>query len=546
MCRFCLDRSLPCLLLCCALLAPVSATAAPLPPREVALRPLDATIAALDVLLAQHWSTNELTPAERTDDHQFLRRVTLDLIGRIATPEELRDFTADRRVDKRLRMIDRLLQADECDAFWAELWTDELLPPSTDRRARRDFQKMLHRHTAQNGSYKELTERLLAATGKPTENPAVVFTLAHLGRELPKDRWVGEGRFEAIPLVEKVGRTFLAVDTHCIRCHDHAYDPELKQSHFWGLMGFVRQLDLVVEKPGDLLLRENPELHKDGFLLYERRNGIGARNTVQFLDGTRLKPDEQRPRRVVLADRVTNHANFSKAFVNRTWTHFFGRGLTEQPQLVEFNDSNPFVHPELIERLALDFAATGYEPKKLMRWICASDAYQQRDAGMLPPVASFHRAGWRPLTAEQRLNSMLLALKADATLTAQERSALRDGWRAALPLTPDNCEAHLVPADQPPSTALNLELLRFQLASPELAAALKHPHGTVAKALQAKRPDAILDQLFLAAYNRYPTAVETRQLLKQLTEPTLPQIPAAAWQDLFWTLLNTSEFLGNR
>ncbi len=527
------------LLLTCCLLAPV-------PPRDDTPRPRDATTKAIDDLLAKYWKENDLSPSARTDDQQFLRRLTLDLVGRIATPDELKAFTADRRADKRLRVLDKLLLSDECNQFWAEITTDALLPPWADAIGRERLAAMLRDHSARNGSYKDLVEKLLTATGRPADNPAVVFALSLLGSELPKERWAEEGRFDAIPLAEKVGRTFLAVNLQCIRCHDHPFNAELRQPQFWGMMGFFRQLERGEGKPGDTLLSDNPALNNSGLLHYGRRNGVIAAVAVAFLDGTRLKPDEQRPRRAVLAEHVTRHPHFAKAFVNRTWAHFFGRGLTEQAVADDFNENNPFVHPELIDRLARDFTASGYDPKKLMRALCASDVYQLRGVGLLPPAESFHRAGWRPLSSVQRLNATLTALRADVTLTGPERQALRNSWLAMKPMPFTDCEAHLECVTDLPPTALNFDALRLLLISPEIAAALAHPQGTVAEAMKAKEPATILDQLFLAAFNRYPTARESTALLKQLQEPGRPKNAAAAWQDLFWTMLTTREFIGNR
>jgi len=539
-------RWTPRLALACCLLAGFPAAAAPVPPRPEAPHLPDETSAAVDELLARSWQEGgDLRPVGRTDDHAFLRRVTLDLAGRIATPDELRAFTADRRADRRLRAIDRLLRSDECNTFWAERMTDELLPPWTDAAGRKRFVEMMRDHLARGGSYSDLVKRLLTATGRPADEPAVVFSLALRGREHPKDRWADEGRFDTIPLVEKVSRTFLAVDLHCIRCHDHPFDPELKQKHFWGVIGFFRQLDRVEEKPGDFLLRDNPGFNESGVVYYEKRNGAVLGTKLLFLDGTRVAPGEKK-RREVLADHVARHANFSKAFVNRTWAHLLGHGLNEHPPWDDFNENNPFVHPELADRLARDFAASGYDPKQLMRWICATEAYQRCSAGVLPPDVLFLRAGWRPLTARQRLNATLTALRAEVTLTAKERRTLRDDWLAAQPVAPQNCEAHLVPADCPPDPPADLEALSVLFASPEIRGALEHPEGTVALAMKGKAPPSVLDELFLTAFNRYPTVRESETLLRQLTESGRPRVSAAAWQDLFWAMLCSSEFLGNR
>src|SRR5262249_21616707 len=157
-------------------------------------------------------------PTERTDDLEFLRRVTLDIAGRIALPDEIRAFDLDRRTDKRLRAIDRLLASDECATYWAELRADELLPSSLPKSLAETFVAWLRDDFRRDASYRAQVIKLLTATGRPEDNPAVVFTLANLGPERPKNRWEDEGRFDTNRLTEQTSRVFLGIDLHCIQC----------------------------------------------------------------------------------------------------------------------------------------------------------------------------------------------------------------------------------------------------------------------------------------------------------------------------------------
>jgi hypothetical protein len=528
-----------------ALLGADPAVPAPVPGQEDGKpRVPDPTTLAINEALAQAWKDNNLKPAERTTDAEFLRRLTLDLLGRIPSPAEVRDFLADSRADKRLRLIDRLLQSHEYASRWADVWADWLLSPDDDVALRKPLTGWLRRQLSRDGSCKDLATELLSATGKLADNGAVAFTLAHLGAAIPDKRQSDEGQFDMIPLTERVGQLFLAADLHCVQCHDHPFDPALRQKNFWGMNGFFRQAERVGTKPGEFLLRDNRELNKPGTILYVRRNGIQVATPAEFLDGTRLLDGEKRSRREMLAVFVTGHPSFSRALINRFWAHFFGRDLTQTGEGDVFNETNPIVHPELMDRLARDFIEARYDPRKLIRWLCASDAYQLRIAPTSAETAPFFPSMMaKRLGPRERLNAILTALRADLTLTEAEREKVTAGWLALVPRPEATCESHLQIGQLPVPDA---EGLKFFLTSPQIQTALAHPQGTVARALGQKKPAAILEELFLAVYSRPPTPAEAKRLLRELADAGPIEISEAAWQDLFWVILSSRAFVYNQ
>jgi hypothetical protein len=543
----------PLVLTCCLLTAEARA-AAPVPVDDKLTRPAGATAKAIDTLLAQRWKTNGLRPAARTNDHEFLRRVTLDLLGRVATADELRAFVRDTRSDKRLRLIDRLLASPEFPDYWSEVWTDWLLPQRIAPADRDRLVGWIRSYFLRNSSYAVLTEKLLTASGKPSENGAVVFILAHLGQPFRPRRWKEEGQFDAAPLTDRVGQFFLATDLHCARCHAHPFNNKLNQKQFWGLNVFLRQIARVPAGRGEFLIRDDPSLNTERCVAYELPNGLVFETQAVLLDGyNSLGRDEKRSRRAVLARLLIDHPNFSRALVNRYWAHFFGRGLTELPVIDDFGEHNPFTHPALIDRLARDFDASGFDLKELSRAICASDAYQLQSSGGSRAAAddsSFHRMAVKPLAPKVRLRATLTALRADATLTAEPRRKLTRAWLDLIPPIEEDCEAHLNSPDRLTRyrrpADLRFESMRLLLSSAEVQAALAHPKGTVALALERGQPSAVLDELFLAAYNRPPAVAEARRLLRELAEPGRKDIDSAAWQDLFWVLLSSSAFAFNQ
>src|SRR5262249_40487722 len=106
------------------------------------------------------------------------------------------------------------------------------------------------------------------------------------------------------------------------------------------------------------------------------KDGAAKTTAAVFLDGRKLPTDSRQTRRQVLAGMMTGHENFAKAHVNRMWGHFFGRGLHERPVVDDFGSHHKLVRQELLDRLANDFIAVDYDSRRLIRWICASDAYQ--------------------------------------------------------------------------------------------------------------------------------------------------------------------------
>src|SRR5262245_49532214 len=156
----------------------------------------DPTTEFINDYLAKSWMKNGLTPAELTGDEEFIRRVSLDIVGRVATPDEVRTFLKDTSADKRSKLVDRLLASEEYARHWAGLWTNWLLPRSgTSFAQRRALYGWLTKQlTPAKQSYKGLVETLIAASGKSDSEPAVNFALAHLGKEFPADKRADEGQ----------------------------------------------------------------------------------------------------------------------------------------------------------------------------------------------------------------------------------------------------------------------------------------------------------------------------------------------------------------
>jgi hypothetical protein len=503
----------------------------------------------IDDLLAEQWKENKLTPAPRTSDAEFMRRACLDIAGQIPRAHEVRVFEQDPSPDKRPRLIDRLLESDDYAVHWSGLWTTWLMAgpmPQPDYRER--FRLWLHDQFAREVSHKALAEQLLTATGKPKDNPATLFLLAHLGMELPPNRHVADGRFNVEPATWRSMRAFMGVQVGCNRCHDHPFNADVKQKHFWGINLFFRQLDVTA----DGALIDNPQLNPKGIIFYEKRNGVFLPPEAVFLDGRRLRnfQGQNQTRRDVLAEFTVTAKNFGPALVNRYWSQFFGRGLNVRPEFDDFGDHNEIAHPKLLERLATDFVAGGHDYKKLIRWICNSKAYQLQsvsNASNLSPETEvwFSRMALKELKPSQRLNALLRAVRADDTLTPAEQRQFRQRWLTIMekPDVADEMDYNVCVHWQ--SVPVFFEAALMMHFDRDIAKMLEHRQGTVAQALHAGKPAAIQDELYLAALNRHPTTKETAWIDQELAKMK-PGNAAVLWQDLFFVLLNSSEFIFNR
>ena len=333
-------------------------------------------------VLAAAWKANNVTPPRRTTDAEFARKLYLDLLGRVPTADELAAFEKDPAANKRAKLIDRLLPDGDCAAHWAEMWTATLLPAEYNPLYRKQFHKWLTGRLAARATHDDIVKQLLTATGKNDENGAVHFVLANLGNPLPEEKWAESGQFDMVPVTSRTGRVFLGLGFQCLACHDHPFDASIRQRDFWGINAFFRQAERSGEPcasegvAAPLGLSDNPKFNPDGVVRFKRRTGVVNATGLTFLKDRGPRGGDDRPRRAILADYIVKHTNFAPTAVNRVWTTLLGRGLLEQAGLDELGEHNEPLHPELLAGLAAAFKEGGYDQRKLIAWICASDVYQ--------------------------------------------------------------------------------------------------------------------------------------------------------------------------
>ncbi|MCC6416754.1 MAG: DUF1549 domain-containing protein [Gemmataceae bacterium] len=519
-------------------------------------------VAFLNEQIAKGWAANKLDPSERCTDYEFIRRASLDIIGRVARVSEIQQFMTDPPQERRSRLIERLLASEEYANHFANLWTNLLLT----RGGAKKYHEQMHlwlfdQFDRKDASWKATVTALLTAQGKTNDNPAVNFILAHMGEAIPGNA-KENGRYEMVPVTSRTTRLFMGVRTQCTQCHDHPFSDEWRQSHFWGVNAFFRQADAPKGTPalvqnrkmmavGQLELVDNPEFNNEGLVPYERRNGLIQYSKAVFLDGR--KPNPKAPRREELARLVTTSPYFARAFVNRVWGHFFGRSFTKDAD--DFGDHSPVSHPELLDTLAKTWAEKyNHDPRALVRWICNSRAYglssvanRTNDKSDAEPF--FSRVLLKALTPEQLFESLMVATEAKEGQTKDARLQARERWLNRLIVTFGDDEGN-----EGTFSGTVVQALLMMNGKEINDAIADRQNGTVAAILKKRGVTArsAMHDLYLAALNRPPSDAEYVRILSprvmdlpRLRRPRDAAFYHAFYQDLFWALLNSNEFILN-
>jgi len=525
--------------------------------------------------LEEGWKANKITPSHEVGDLEYLRRASLDIIGRVPTWEEIAVYRKDAPEKRRSLLIERLLSNEDYPRHWANVWSNWLLTRSGmfGRGTYHDQMDLwLEDKFAQNTSYDKIVKSLLTASGKNTDsgNGAVNFILAHVGEPIRDPKLIKEeGHFEMVPLTARITRLFLGIQIQCAQCHDHPFLNSLKQERFWGVNAFLRQVNregtLAMQRnqtPGPLTLVDDVKVNVEALGFYEKRNGVKLDEKAVFLPSGpqkkahKLSTDSKEKdlqgltRREELADALVDHEQFPKALVNRYWGTFFGRGFVNP--IDDFNDQNLPSNPELLDELAAKFKHYGYDLKSLIRWICNSEAYQlscvaNKTNDKPEQEALFSRMMLKSMAPEQLYESLMVATNKIAVQTNQEKKDQRTTWLDGLISNFGDDEGNEVNFNG--TVVQALMMMNGQNIN---EAIMLKEKGTVANAISSSRTeDEVITKLFLAALTRDPTPRELARI-KEDFRLALPEHrtkdakdPAARFHDLFWALLNSNEFLLN-
>jgi len=506
----------------------------------------------IDEEIFEKLSVLGLPPSDRCDDTTFLRRVTLDIAGRLPTLEETEVFLASKDPAKRSQKIDSLLEGTDYANFFAGKWAG-LLRNKANRglewvsRDTYAFHGWLRSSLIENKPFDQLAAELITASGKTGENPAASWYRAVTD---PKER------------MQDIAQVFLGVRMQCAQCHHHPYE-QWSQADYFGFAAFFSTIDR----------KEVYRLPEDDIVYHNRKPaemqhpGTGEMLKPAVLGGEVLDiPAEEDPRRELAAwIRSPENPYFSRMLVNRYWKHFFSRGLVEPED--DIRPTNPATHPRLLEALATHFTESGYDLKELIRTICNSRTYQlssEPNVDNGKDTQNFARYYPKRLPAEVLLDSFN-----DLTGASNSFNKQPAGVRAiALPDDNANKESQFLTMFGRPqmdaacecerTSEANLGQSLHLINSDLIQKKLSTGNGrAVALSKQPERSDdERLRELYLAALSREPAADElaiAKAHLKKkrdlsAADPAklpLQKAEQEAFEDIIWVLANTKEFLFN-
>lgn len=488
--------------------------------------------AAINTLVAEGWSRRSVKPAPALNDSAWLRRVHLDLAGRIPSPQETAGFASDQTPTKRAQTVKRLVDSPEYAVRMRELWDYFLMGrpkrgTSEDRRKQNGWYAYLERCFQNNQPWNQTVHQLITARADKPETKGSTWFLY-------------ERKNDHQAIAEAVGPIIYGTRIDCAQCHDHPLAREIKQAHYWGLVTAFNRSKNVEGSNGI------EESAVGGFVNFTNLKKESQPAMIALLNGRSVsetwpagdhKPEDKDElyvdpkakvrvplysRRETFADAATDHNELlARAFVNRIWAVLMGRGIVHPAD--EMNARNAPSHPELLEWLARDFANHGHDIKRLVQGIVLSDPYALSGGSADP--AAFATAPERPLTAEQLSRSWRIV----AGLPPADDS-LR---KAALAAIPD-----VLPKDY----NANFQQAQFLASSPllrELFAAPDNP--TVKQLAQIDDPGACVSAAFLAALGRSPEPDEKGPFEAFLASATRDR--ASALREILHALVTCPEFL---
>jgi hypothetical protein len=512
----------------------------------------DELIEYIDGRIRQGWEDNEIKPSSPADDAEWVRRVHLDILGRIPEGSVVDAFLKDRDPAKRAKLIDTLLDDEGYVRNFTTIWTNLCIGRGTPRRVSRDgMQKFFREAFARNRPWDQVVFDLISAEGHFEENGAVNYMLAQMAMN-----------DEMVQATAKTARLFLGLQIQCTQCHNHPFN-DWQQERFWQFNSFLRQARKVDHQKPDpetgRLVDDYSEIVFQEFnypVFYERRNGLMQMADPTFMNASfelkafklnQIEPNETNLREELAKLAIEGDKPWiAMAMVNRMWGQFFGYGFTKP--IDDMGPHNPASHPELHDRLAVEFVKSNYDLKQLIRWICNSEAYNLtsqvgRDNEIDNPSAGevplFSHMYVKSMEAEQLYDSLIVATSAHKSGRAnwEQAERQRQQWMGQFVIafgTDEGDEATTFNGTIPQALMMMNGELVTNAVSAEKGSALR-------EALESNEPDATkIRNLYLATLSRYPSSREATMAMR-LVRGNRDKL--AAYQDLFWALLNSNEFI---
>jgi hypothetical protein len=518
----------------------------------------EALAARIDQHLGKGHADTKVTPAPLTDDAEFLRRISLDLAGRIPDLTAARHFLDSKDAEKRRKMIDALLKSPHYVRHYTAVWRALLLPEANAnvqiRFAGGQFEQWLSDHLKANTPYDEMVRELLTAP-VAGNGPRGAIQVGAGGNGAAIFYQANE--YQPENLASATSRLFLGVKLGCAQCHDHPF-AKWKKDEFWSFAAFFG--GLRSRRQGDFV-------GADRELADKRELPIPGTDRVaqaKFLDGTTPEWKEKKSSRETLAEWITSPKNpyFARATVNRLWSHFFGTGLIDPVDEMVGTEAAAS-HPALLDELAQEFIAHKYDLKFMIRAIVSSQAYQRTSARThksQDDLRQFARMPLRGLTPEQLYDSLTEAVGmptvAETSNNGRRAIILGAGNGGREEFLSKFANSSDRPTEVQTSILQALALMNGKYISDATSLERSHRLASVLDVPFWDTPKR-LEILYLSALSRKPTQREVDRAVRFVNEALKPDDGKAlgesekakrykgALADVFWALLNSGEFYLN-
>ena len=540
-------------------------------PKKVA-NPPSLTSAELDSLVDKYLVSTKAPPATQTLDVEFVRRIYLDLAGKLPTPDQARAFVNSNEQGKRGQLIERLLNGLDYAQNWARYWADVIRYHATNQNIGRvgfdDLEKWLKAEIAANKPWDEVAKALITATGRIDENGAAAFTFAHEG--------------QAVEVAGEVSRIFLGVQIQCAQCHDHPTD-SWKRRQFHEFASFfagskVRRATKPPERPAVFEVFGQPSPRYTMPDLKDPAKMIPVSPKFFLASDASSTEDASKPlpmnlsaasRHELVASYITGQDNswFARAYVNRIWQALVGEGF--YMPVDDIGPARTAKAPEVLDALANAFRDGGYDTRWLFKTILNSKTYQReiRSTYSASGRAAFASNAPSRLRADQILDSLGQALnlplngqgqgQGPGAAAAKKKNGLGAdlkgavgklkgaGARAFTPRIAFNVLFGVDPSLASDDVLGTIPQALFLMNSPLLNRSIEARNGTVLGEILAAYPDnrSALNALYVRVLAREPTAKEVQTCGKYLDGVGNRR---EAFEDILWSLINSTEFITRR
>lgn len=520
----------------------------------------------IDDEISSALEAQKMTAVPQAPDAELLRRIYLDLLGRIPTAEEANRHLDDNNPDKHHRLIDELLAHEEMAFYWStvlEEWFNGSLP---DRGgANEGFLTYLQHALETNKPWKTIAREMLDPDPVDDQQRLASYFLAVRLQG-------GDNAAKTDAMTSGVSTVFFGVQLQCAKCHDHPFVDEWKQDNYYGLAAFLGRTQ-TAKMGNTTVLKERA----DGEVTFITTGQEEKTAKLLFLDGRVFEepaPPEDRDqwyikgrdglpdepyfsRRAVLAEYALTADSplFKRAIVNRIWKQLMGRGLVEPVD--QMHQANAASHPALLDRLADDFAASGFDLQRLMAGILHSDAYLRSSRwhgdGQRPSDQQYATAILKPLTPDQLAVSVGLATghyemmqvklqreKEKRKLDKITPSIVRAFYRRENDVREFTSRFR----DGGDTFEANASQALFLSYNASMQKRLQPSGGNLVERLTKESDNAkAVSAAFLAVFSREPTPLELDRAAEFLDASSPPR--AQRCGELVWALLCSGEFRFN-